>query len=318
LVLGICNFQIMSNRHLARTIALQSLYQWDFNRQSEDIGAIVRQNLSDFAPSFEDGGFTEALVRGILKHQKDVDALIVKYAPEWPLDQVTPIDRNILRIGIYELEHSEVPPKVAINESIELAKTFGGESSSKFVNGVLGSIYKDMEEHGRRVSSGGLTPSVSTIEIGAMHHTPQEVSAGGVVYHTREKGDYEFALIQDAIYRWTFPKGKVEQGETLEQAACEEVGEEIGIRDVRVICPLGKIHITVNAPGKPPMPKVVHYFLMEARDPTLNVVHDNEVKGGEWVPLNQVLLMLGYENAKEIFRHALKQMNIELPAHKVK
>ena len=134
----------MSNRHLARTIALQSLYQWDFTHGTQDIGGIVRQNLADFAPSFEDGGFTDTLVRGILKHQEAIDAAIVRYAPEWPLDQVTPIDRNILRIGIYELEHSEVPPKVAINESIELAKTFGGESSSKFVNGVLGTVLKNL------------------------------------------------------------------------------------------------------------------------------------------------------------------------------
>jgi len=96
------------------------------------------------------------------------------------------------------------------------------------------------------------------------------------------------------------------------------VGEEVGLKDVRIVCPLGKIHITVNAPGKPPVPKVVHYFLMEALDPSLNVTVDNEVKGGEWVPLPHVLLMLGYENAKEIFRHALKQLNLELPTHKVK
>ncbi|KKW34029.1 transcription antitermination factor NusB [Candidatus Uhrbacteria bacterium RIFCSPLOWO2_02_FULL_54_37] len=308
----------MSNRHLARTIALQSLYQWDFTHGTQDIGGIVRQNLADFAPSFEDGGFTDTLVRGILKHQEAIDAAIVRYAPEWPLDQVTPIDRNILRIGIYELEHSEVPPKVAINESIELAKTFGGESSSKFVNGVLGSIYKDMEAHGRKIVRSGLTSPVLAAASGARTEEPQETSAGGVVYHRNSKGEYAFALIQDAIYRWTFPKGKVEAGETLEQAACEEVGEEVGLKDVRIVCPLGKIHITVNAPGKPPVPKVVHYFLMEALDPSLNVTVDNEVKGGEWVPLPHVLLMLGYENAKEIFRHALKQLNLELPTHKVK
>lgn len=305
----------MSNRHLARTIAIQSLYQWDFNHKKEDIGAIVRQNLAAFAPSFEDGGFTEALVRGVMKYQKEIDACIVKYAPEWPLDQVMPIDRNILRIGIYELEHSEIPPKVAINESIELAKTFGGESSSKFVNGVLGSIYQDMEKYGRRVSRAGspLTPTLAAgIEVGVPSGALQETSAGGVVYRRNEKGEYEFALIQDAIYRWTFPKGKVEAGETLEVAACEEVGEEIGVREVRVVCPLGKIHITVNAPGKAPVPKVVHYFLMEALDPRLTITPDNEVKGGEWVPVNRVLLMLGYENAKEIFRHALKQMGITL------
>ncbi|MFA4872776.1 MAG: transcription antitermination factor NusB [Patescibacteria group bacterium] len=307
----------MSNRHLARTIALQSLYQWDFNHQREDMHTIVAQNLKDFAPSFDDDGFTVTLVNGILSRRGEIDPLITQYAPEWPLDQIPPIDRNILRIGIYELRTSEVPPKVAINESIELAKTFGGESSSKFVNGVLGNIYKDMETRGERVS----TPSIRETqapESSASASPAQEVSAGGVVFRKDVHGACQFALIQDAIYRWTFPKGHVEAGESLEQTACAEVGEEIGIKKVRVVCPLGKIHITVNTPGKPPVPKVVHYFLMEALEDTLHIVPDNEIKGGDWVPQNEVLLLLGYENAKEIFRHALKQLNPEQSISKTK
>lgn len=307
----------MSNRHLARTIALQSLYQWDFNHQREDMHTIVAQNLRDFAPSFDDGGFTVTLVTGILSRRGEIDPLIARYAPEWPLDQIPPIDRNILRIGIYELKTSEVPPKVAINESIELAKTFGGESSSKFVNGVLGNIYKDMETRGERVS----TPTIRETQAPENPDPAspaQEVSAGGVVFRKDAQGAFQFALIQDAIYRWTFPKGHVEAGESLEQTACAEVGEEIGIKKVRVICPLGKIHITVNTPGKSPVPKVVHYFLMEAQEDTLHIVPDNEIKGGDWVPQNEVLLLLGYENAKEIFRHALKQLNPEQSISKTK
>jgi len=302
----------MSNRHLARTIALQSLYQWDFNRMTEDILVIVRQNLQDFAPSFDDNGFTEHLVRGIIKQQSEIDRLIVQYAPEWPLAQITPIDRNILRIGIYELKHPEVPPKVAINESIELAKTFGGDASGKFINGVLGNIYKDMEAQGERIA----TVHTTTVAPSRREEGPMEISAGGVVFRHNSHDGYDFALIQDAIYRWTFPKGKVEEGETLEEAARQEVSEEIGITKVKLICPLGSIHITVNAPGKPPTPKTVHYFLMEALEDTLRIVPDHEIKGGEWVPLPQVIPMLGYENAKEIFRHALKQLGLPLSQNK--
>ncbi|MEW6610116.1 MAG: transcription antitermination factor NusB [Patescibacteria group bacterium] len=305
----------MSNRHLARTIALQSLYQWDFNHQREDMRTIVQQNLKDFAPSFDDGGFTVSLVNGILSHREDIDPLISRYAPEWPLDQIPPIDRNILRIGIYELKTSEIPPKVAINESIELAKTFGGESSSKFVNGVLGNIYKDMESRGERVSTPSLR-NVQTHESLDPTSPPQEVSAGGVVFRKDAQGVYQFALIQDAIYRWTFPKGHRESGETLEDTARAEVAEEIGIENVRIVCPLGKIHITVNTPGKPPVPKVVHYFLMETQEETLHIVPDNEIKGGDWIPQNEVLLLLGYENAKEIFRHALNQLGLALSTQK--
>ena len=144
----------MSNRHLARTIAMQTLFEWDFNGQKTGLSELTKKNLQEFAPEFNDMGFTSMLVKGVYNHLEETDRLITKYAPEWPLQQITVVDRNILRIGIYELKYStEIPPKVAINESIELAKTFGGESSGKFVNGVLGSIYKDMEEKGERIST---------------------------------------------------------------------------------------------------------------------------------------------------------------------
>ena len=136
----------MSNRHLARTIALQTLYQWDFNGQEKSqLDQSVKRNLDNFAPQFDDKGFIEKLVKGVIKNQTKIDGLIIKYAPEWPLDQITMVDRNVLRIGIQEMKFDEdIPEKVAINEAIELAKTFGGESSGKFVNGVLGTIYKEM------------------------------------------------------------------------------------------------------------------------------------------------------------------------------
>lgn len=136
----------MSNRHLARTVAMQSLYERDFHgNQIDDIQEVVERNLQEFAPGLDDKGFAKELVDGVLKHQKDIDATITKYAPAWPLPQITIVDRNILRIGVFELKYSDsVPSKVAINEAIELAKTYGGESSGKFVNGVLGAIFKDM------------------------------------------------------------------------------------------------------------------------------------------------------------------------------
>ena len=140
----------MSNRHLARTIAMQSLYEWDFRKGDEkQLETIALHNLQEFAPSFDDHGFMLDLIRGVTKYQAEIDNAITTFAPEWPLEQITTIDRNILRIGIYELKfNKEIPPKVAINEAIELGKSFGGESSGKFVNGVLGAIYKKMIEAG--------------------------------------------------------------------------------------------------------------------------------------------------------------------------
>jgi len=138
----------MSNRHLARTLAMQTLFAWDFNVKAKDrVKEIIEENFNNFAPGFDDNGFAEATVYGVIKNIKDIDSYIVKYATEWPLDQITIIDRNILRIGVYEMLIDEsIPPRVAINEAIEIGKNYGGESSGKFVNGVLGAIYNDLPE----------------------------------------------------------------------------------------------------------------------------------------------------------------------------
>lgn len=138
----------MSNRHLARTIAMQSLFMWDFNGgQEKDLPVVTKGVFENFAPSFDDQGFVETIIQGTMNNIKEIDKYITKYATEWPLDQITIVDRNILRIGVFELIfNDDIPAKVAINEAIEIAKTFGSESSGKFVNGVLGAIYKDIKD----------------------------------------------------------------------------------------------------------------------------------------------------------------------------
>ena len=145
----------MSNRHLARTIAMQSLFLWDFNGKKEDdlekLEKVINGVFANFAPMFNDHGFVKNLVKGELDNLPAIDKYITKYATEWPLEQITIVDRNILRIGVYELVfNDEIPAKVAINEAIEIAKKFGSESSGKFVNGVLGAIYKDIEKKNER------------------------------------------------------------------------------------------------------------------------------------------------------------------------
>jgi N utilization substance protein B len=138
----------MPNRHLARTIAMQVLFLWDFNgRKEKNLSPVISGVLASFAPGFDDADFVRNLVKGVLDNIEAIDIYITKYATEWPLDQITIVDRNILRIGVYELVfNEEIPAKVAINEAIEIAKAFGSESSGKFVNGVLGAIYNDMKK----------------------------------------------------------------------------------------------------------------------------------------------------------------------------
>jgi len=161
----------MASRHLARSIVLQSLFEWDFYEQlnktadekhergenvknisqKRDLDEVIIRNLDHFGGEFDEKGFAKKLIRGVVENLNKLDKIIQTSASERPIDQLSIIDRNILRIGLYELiyqDKNEVPPKVAINESIELGKNFGGPSSGKFINGVLGTVYKEMQESG--------------------------------------------------------------------------------------------------------------------------------------------------------------------------
>lgn len=139
----------MAQRHLARTIVMQVLYQWDFkNKPSAGVPAIVDQIMSEFGLGLEEEReYVINTIDGVLEHVESIDAYIETYASNWPLEQITIVDRNILRVGVYELKYNDgIPEKVAINEAIEVAKAFGGTASGKFVNGILGAIYRDMKK----------------------------------------------------------------------------------------------------------------------------------------------------------------------------
>ncbi len=139
----------MAARHLSRSIAMQSLYEWDFFNQNKDLEEIVKKNIKEFGAGLKNQEFIWQLVFGVKDNIKKLNEIIEKAAPEWPISQVNVLDRNILRLGLYELLYEDknaVPPKVAIDEAVELAKNFGGESSKKFINGVLGTVYKEMEK----------------------------------------------------------------------------------------------------------------------------------------------------------------------------
>jgi transcription antitermination protein NusB len=139
-----------SNRHLGRIVALQTLYEQDFRIEagddSFDLSEVLKRNIERYKETIDDKEFIEQLVVGVDKLQKEIDDIVRPVAPEWPIEQIARIDRIVLRIGVYELLHEpDVPPKVAINEAVELAKAFGGENSSKFVNGVLGTVLRARE-----------------------------------------------------------------------------------------------------------------------------------------------------------------------------
>jgi len=132
----------MSNRHLSRIIVLQTLYEWDF-RPEADIDDLITQNVENFHEPI-DREFIERMIAGVIAQQESLDSTIAKSAPDWPVDQIASIDKTILRMAIFELSFDkETPPRVIINEAVELAKAFGGDNSSKFINGVLGTLYRE-------------------------------------------------------------------------------------------------------------------------------------------------------------------------------
>jgi len=290
----------MANRHLARTIALQTLFEWDFlkdKKSSRDIKDIFNYIKEEFAPDFDDQGFSFTLIKNIIAKQSELDNIIINFAPEWPIDQITISDRNVLRIGVYELKMSpDIPPKVAINESIELAKAFGGDSSGKFVNGVLGSIYKEMVKKGEKqdLDSQGI----------------REMSAGGMVYRQAEDG-YYFVLILDAYDKWTFPKGHVDPGEAEEEAALREIREETGLVDLKSEGYLGETEVKVHKPSEKPFRKLIKYYLVATTNVAIKIPDTNELQDVKWYTAKETLAVLGYDNAKDIFNKGLEKLGLK-------
>lgn len=285
----------MANRHLSRTLALQTLFEWDFQKKSQEaVVQMLEHNFDEFAPEFDDKDFARNLLEGTMANISQIDTLITTYAPEWPLEQITLVDRNVLRIGIFELKFSEfIPPKVAINEAIELAKTFGGEASGKFINGVLGSIYKEMQKNGEKQ---GMENPMGE----------QETSSGGIIFYEENNTKY-YALVLDAHNRWTFPKGKIAKGEDLRDAALREINEEVGLENVALYDKAGEIDVVVNEPNKKPRPKTIHLFHGETTKQDLKVTESPEIVDAAWIRESDVIDKLGYDQAKEIFQHLLQK-----------
>lgn len=304
----------MSQRHLSRSIVLQTLFAWDFEgRPKEEIYPIFERNIKEFAPGSNDRPFMEALLKLVLDKRADLDNIIVKAAPDWPLEKISPVDRNILRIGLAELlfaDRKEVPPKVAINEAIELAKQFGGETSGKFVNGVLGAVYKEMGEPGKNETS---KPKKKYGNV-PLDQLPVERLAGAVVY-AKHEGDIYMALVHDVFGHWTLAKGKIGDNpsianETVEEGLVREVQEELGIT-VKIIEHLGENAYSTFHPEKGKIMKKVTYFLAEGPFVDLTM-EKKEEKGGlddvRWFKLADILDLNFYDDILPIVTKALTKL----------
>ena len=276
----------MSNRHLARSVVLQVLFERDAsdNKMSlEDCYQRLTEYSQEFGARDADAPFMKELLKTVVAKQKEIDDVIVRAAPEWPLDRIAPIDRNILRLGLSELlfsDRSHVPAKVAINEAIELAKTFGANSSGRFVNGVLGAVYIELGEPGK--NEGAARKKAAAAKM------PIEDLAGAVVFAEHE-GEYYLAFVHDIFGHWTISKGKVEKGEDVRQGAIREIKEEMAL-DIEIVEELGVNEYIANDSkvhgGK--KKKRVTYFLAKSPFSEIRLGSSGGLDDAQWFPLSAV------------------------------
>lgn len=298
----------MANRHLSRSIVLQTLFEWDANieegRDNPPLDGMLDRNIEEFAPGSTDASFMKRLLRGVVEKQKDLDLVIEKAAPEWPIARISRVDRNILRIGLYELlfsDRDEVPAKVAINEAIELGKNFGGDSSGRFVNGVLGSVYKELGEPGKdEVSKKKTKPLHKIVPYEKM---PVERKGGAVVF-AREGETVYVALVHDVFGHWTLPKGGIKEDESVEEGTKREIKQEINL-SVTIKDKLGENEYVATTPEKGKIRKHVTYFLAESPFEDIKLEEKGGLDDARWFKLSDILDLNFYHDILPIITKAI-------------
>lgn len=296
----------MSTRHIARTLALQTLFELDMKGELDipvaSTDTIIERNREEHGEGVKDMTFTKAIVSNTLSRRITLDDIITRAAPDWPLEKIGMVDRNILRIGLSELlfgDRAQVPPKVAIDEAIELAKTFGGETSGRFVNGVLGAIYKEMGEPEKTQTTKSKKEHFETGK--------RELLAGAIVCSYHEKNLY-VGLVHDVFGYWTLPKGKIEGEEKESEGAIREIQEEIGV-EVKIDQKIGENEYIANKPEQGKIVKHVSYFLAYAEYKPLTLEH-KENQGGldnaEWFLAKDIAGLRIYDDIKPLINKAIE------------
>ena len=292
----------MANRHLARSIVLQTLFEWDTTHATDsEASVILARNAEEFGGGDTDKPFMDTLLSGVIAKKDDLDLVIEKAAPEWPLERIAPVDRNILRLGLFELlfaDRAQVPTKVAINEAIELAKTFGGDSSGRFVNGVLGAVYKEMGEPGK--DDQGKRAKASHAEL------PLEKMGGAIVY-AKHDGQYYLALVHDVFGRWTLSKGHIEADPSPEAGVTRVVKEELGLA-AKVESQVGENEYVASHPEKGKIKKHVWFFLASAPFEPLILKKTGGLDDAKWFRLQDIIDLNFYEDMLPIVTAAVQKL----------
>ncbi|MDP6527460.1 MAG: transcription antitermination factor NusB [Candidatus Pacebacteria bacterium] len=294
----------MANRHLSRSIVLQTLFELDFENKLDERESVIEEvlvrNVKEFAPGMGDFSFMKQLLETVLKKRSELDKIIEKAAPEWPVDKISVVDRNILRLGLSELlfsDRSEVPAKVAINEAIELGKTFGGENSGRFVNGVLGAVYKEIGEPGKDEVSKKKKPDVPFEKM------PIERLGGAVVYAKDGENIY-LALVHDIFGHWTLSKGKIEKDEDERAGTVREIKEEMGL-DITIKKKLGDNEYIANDPEVGKKRKQVVYFLAESPFTEIHLGKSGGLDDAKWFKLSDILDLNFYDDILPIITKSI-------------
>lgn len=284
---------------------MQTLFEWDFRDQNytdPKLKSVLERNAHEFAPGIDDYSYMYSLLDGVVDKLEDLNEVIDEAAPHWPLDKIATVDRNILRIGLYELlygDREEVPPKVAIDEAIELAKGYGGESSGSFVNGVIGAVYEEIGEPGKDQTGNKKIKDIPYEEM------PIEKLGGAVVYAKDDSGNIKLALVHDVFGHWTPSKGHIDN-EDMQQGIKQKVSEETGL-DITLEKKLGENEYVAADPDKGKIRKQVEYYLAEAEYQPIELPED---KGGlddaEWFPLPDIVDLNFYNDIMPIITEAVE------------
>jgi N utilization substance protein B len=298
----------MANRHLSRSVVLQTLFEWDFRSLPLDAAKqALARNAGEFAPAAGDMPFMEELLVGSIERRTDLDLVIQKAAPEWPLERIAPVDRNVLRLGLYELlfsDRSKVPAKVAINEAIELAKSYGGDHSGRFVNGVLGAVYKELGEPGK--------DEVSKKKKDVPYDQMPVQRLGGAVVYAKQGKDIYLALVHDIFGHWTLSKGKIGDApeiadESVEDGTIREIKEELGL-DIKIIEKIGENEYVASDPTTGKKRKHVTYFLAESPFAEVKLEQKGGLDDARWFRLQDALELNFYEDMFPIVEKAVQKL----------
>lgn len=293
----------MSTRHIARTLALQTLFELDMKGEmgisQEILDPIIIRNRDEFGEGIKDVTFAKDIVENALSRRITIDDIITRAAPDWPLEKIGTVDRNILRIGLAELlfgDRTQVPPKVAIDEAIELAKTFGGETSGRFVNGVLGAIYKEMGEPEKDQTTKTKQEHLKT--------AARELLAGAVVL-SKHADRMQVGLVHDVFGYWTLPKGRIDAEEDEQVGAKRKIESEIGI-PVTIVEKIGENEYIANKPEAGKVVKHVSYYVAKASYVPLQLEKKTGLDDAKWFDIDDLSELRMYDDVRPLIARAIE------------